>query len=104
MVKEKNGRTIYVGTELGIYRGHLPPEAVIQPSLVGRNTIFNWTWTRSPGVPNVRVMDIDVHQGPQFRNPTGIVRAATFGRGVFELRRSTTTVTPADRQRLKRRK
>jgi hypothetical protein len=87
---EKDGTTIYVGTDVGVYRGHLRPDPVIQPTLPDGivNTILDWTWTRSPGVPNVAVPDMEVHQGPQFRNLTGVIRAATWGRGVYQLRRS----------------
>jgi hypothetical protein len=85
---EKDGTTIYVGTDVGVYRGHLRPDLVTQPALVGTNTIFDWSWARSPGVPNVTVADMKVHQGPGFSNPTGVIRAATWGRGVYELKRS----------------
>ncbi len=62
--------TVFVGTDVGIYRA--------------RRESGTWFWSRSPGMPYVEVMEIGVHQrfiGP----PTGIVRAATYGRGAWEL-------------------
>jgi len=66
--------TVYVGTDQGVYRGHLDQAG--------------WSWTRAAGVPNVLVTDLKVHQSAQFFDLTRIVRASTFGRGIYELRRS----------------
>jgi hypothetical protein len=66
--------TVYVGTDQGLYRGHLSQSG--------------WSWTRATGVPNVLVTDLKVHQSAKFFDLTRIVRASTFGRGIYELRRS----------------
>jgi hypothetical protein len=66
--------TVYAGTEQGLYRGHLDPGG--------------WSWTRAAGVPNVQVTDVRAHQSARFFDLTGIVRASTYGRGMYELRRS----------------
>ncbi len=89
-VPETQGTVIYVGTDQGIYRGHVDPPLVLDPGaavrLVSRPPIFgDWTWRRSPGVPNVKVMDLEVHQNFQGHDRSGIVRAGTYGRGIFEL-------------------
>ena len=47
----------------------------------------DWAWQRSPGVPNVWVTDLEVHQNFQGRDRSGVVRAGTYGRGIFELTR-----------------
>lgn len=92
-VQGSNGTTIYVGTEQGMYRGHLdaPPifttGTATTAALIGPGPFFGqWTWQRSPGVPNVRVMDIKVHQSFQGRDGSGVVRCGTWGRGIFERR------------------
>lgn len=64
--------TVFVGTDQGIYRGRFESSA--------------WGWTRSPGMPNVTVTDIEVHQR-FIGGVTGVVRAGTYGRGIFELQR-----------------
>jgi hypothetical protein len=66
--------TVYVGTDQGVYRGHLDPGG--------------WSWTRAAGVPNVFVTDLKVHQSARFYDLTRIVRASTYGRGIYELRQS----------------
>lgn len=90
LVPEKDGTTVYIGTEHGVYRGHVAGAVVSQPATAAITvpTIFDWFWTRSAGVPNVFVSDMDVHQSLQFRFQTGIIRAGTYGRGVFQLNRS----------------
>jgi hypothetical protein len=60
--------TIYVGTNLGVYRG------------VSSNQGATWTWSSyNGGLPPVALTDLEVH-------PTsGTMRAATFGRGAYEV-------------------
>jgi hypothetical protein len=43
---------------------------------------------RSPGVPYVSVTDLEVQQVFQAHDHSGVVRAGTYGRGVFELNRA----------------
>jgi photosystem II stability/assembly factor-like uncharacterized protein len=62
---------VFVGTDQGVYRG--------------QRENGQWIWTRSPGVPNVWVTDLEAHDSSVFVRPTGVVRAGTYGRGVFEL-------------------
>ncbi len=85
------GTTIYVGTDQGVYRGRLEPP-VIEPFAAapapGIPIFENWTWRHSPGVPNVWVMDLKVHQSLPGRDQSGIIRAGTYGRGIFELDRA----------------
>jgi hypothetical protein len=50
--------------------------------------IENWTWRRSPGVPNVVVTEIQAHQNFQAHNSSGVIRASTYGRGLYELNRA----------------
>jgi hypothetical protein len=69
-----NDTTVYVGTDQGLYRGHLTPGG--------------WTWTQAQGFPNVLVTDVKAHQSARFFDLTFIVRASTFGRGIYELRKS----------------
>jgi hypothetical protein len=60
--------TVYVGTDQGVYRGR---------SIDGGAT---WSWTPyNNGMPPARVVDLEVHPS------TGVMRAATFGRGAFEV-------------------
>jgi hypothetical protein len=66
--------TVYVGTDQGIFRGHLGSSG--------------WSWTQAGGMPNVLVTDLKVHQSATFFDLTFIVRASTFGRGIYELRKS----------------
>ncbi len=84
------GTTIYVGTDQGVYRGHVDP-LVLDPSPAAfalLPPVFgDWAWQRSPGVPNVWVTDLEVHQNFQGRDRSGVVRAGTYGRGIFELTR-----------------
>ncbi|HEU4931660.1 MAG TPA: hypothetical protein VFT48_06245 [Pyrinomonadaceae bacterium] len=97
LVPEKDGTTVYVGTEHGVYRGHVAGPLVSQPSSVVSQTaiaaatvptIFDWSWRRSPGVPNVTITEMEVHQSLFFLFQTGVIRAGTYGRGVFQLNRS----------------
>ncbi len=93
LVPAEDGATVYVGTDQGMYRGrYRPPVGVGGAAAAGvigpAPTAFEWAWTRSPGVPHVMVTDIEIHQGPRFRYQTGVIRAATFGRGVFQLDRA----------------
>jgi hypothetical protein len=67
--------TLYVGTDQGVYRGHIGSAGV-------------WSWSRAAGVPNVWVTDIKAHVSAQYSDTAGIVRASTYGRGMYELRRS----------------
>ena len=69
------GTVVYVGTDQGVYRGQLAGSA--------------WSWSRSQGVPNVWVTDLEVNQGNLVTGQIDVVRAGTYGRGVFELRRFT---------------
>jgi hypothetical protein len=66
--------TVYVGTDQGLYRGHFDAGS--------------WSWTRAVGVPNLFVTDLKVHQSARFFDLSRIVRASTYGRGIYELRRS----------------
>ncbi len=89
------GRTIYVGTDQGAYRGRLEPLVIdsgVKALLDPVTTFENWVWRRSPGVPNVWVTDLEVHQSLAARDRSGIVRAGTYGRGIFELDRQVPTV------------
>jgi hypothetical protein len=67
------GSTLYVGTDQGVYRGQLNGTT--------------WSWVRSVGVPNVWVTDLEVNQGNPQSSQLDVVRAGTYGRGIFELRR-----------------
>jgi photosystem II stability/assembly factor-like uncharacterized protein len=66
--------TVYVGSDQGLYRGRLGAGG--------------WTWTQAAGFPNVLVTDLKAHQSATFFDLTFVVRASTFGRGIYELRRS----------------
>jgi photosystem II stability/assembly factor-like uncharacterized protein len=68
-----DSNTVFVGTDQGIYHGRLEGDA--------------WVWTHSEGVPNVWITDLEAHQRLG-EGPTGVVRAGTFGRGLFELVRA----------------
>src|SRR5207245_4056835 len=48
IVDPLNSDKIFVGTDQGIYRGFLQSGT--------------WVWTRSPGIPNVEIMDLKVHE------------------------------------------
>ncbi|HSR93022.1 MAG TPA: hypothetical protein VLK88_17080, partial [Gemmatimonadales bacterium] len=67
------GTVVFIGTDQGVYRGQLAGSA--------------WTWSRSLGVPNVWVSDLEVNQGNLVAGQIDVVRAGTYGRGIFELRR-----------------
>jgi hypothetical protein len=61
--------TLYVGTDNGL--------------IVGERTGLDdttWTWRQSPGVAQTLVSDLAVRRG----DARGIVRASTYGRGVWE--------------------
>ena len=92
-VPATQGTTIYVGTDQGVYRGHVD-ELVFDPSVAALAHIppilGDWTWRRSPGMPYVSVTDLEVQQNFQAHGQSGIVRAGTYGRGVFELNRAST--------------
>jgi photosystem II stability/assembly factor-like uncharacterized protein len=60
--------TIYVGTNRGVYRG------------ISSNGGATWSWTSyTNGLPLADVRDLEVHP------ITGVMRAGTFGRGVYEV-------------------
>ena len=87
------GTAVYVGTDQGVYRGFLPgPPVATQfatASVVVPPIFDTWTWRRSPGIPNVWVAELQVHQNFQAHDSSGVIRAATYGRGLYELDRST---------------
>lgn len=87
---DTQGTMVYIGTDQGVYRGYLsPPVATALAAGVVVPPIFeNWTWRRSPGVPNVAVTELQVHQNFQAGDRSGIIRAATYGRGLYELNRA----------------
>ena len=62
-------QTIYAGTDFGVYRGH------------SEDAGATWTWTSyKDGLPEaVDVRALEVHA------VTGVMRAGTFGRGVYEV-------------------
>lgn len=63
-------RTVYVGTDIGVYKG--------VPDTAG--AVKNWTWSLfSNGLPEAPVLDLVLSQQPH------LLRAATHGRGVWEL-------------------
>ena len=64
--------TLYVGTDQGIFRGQ-------------ELSLGIWEFSRSPGVPHVDVTDLAIHDSTG--GPSGVVRAGTYGRGIFELQR-----------------
>jgi len=69
-------RTVYVGTDVGVWKG-VPDTAGAQK---------RWTWSQlSSGLPEAPVMDLVLSQHPH------LLRAATHGRGVWELNLDETT-------------
>jgi len=90
-VQGVNGTTIYVGSDQGIFRGHIDGPLVLNPGEAANfvhSPIFpSWTWRRSPGCPNVWVTNLKVHQNFNDHDHSGIIRAGTYGRGIFDLRR-----------------
>ncbi|HVE83753.1 MAG TPA: hypothetical protein VND93_12920, partial [Myxococcales bacterium] len=69
---------VFVATDQGMYRG--------------RKGSSGWTWTRSPGIPDVVVMSVESQVGPG--GASGIIRAATYGRGLYQLQRSRVNPAP----------
>ncbi len=71
-----NPNTIYVGASAGVYKGTSSDQGV------------TWSWTPfSNGMPAAaQVIDLEVHP------VTGVMRAGTFGRGVYEINTTTETV------------
>lgn len=92
-ISETWGTALYIGTDQGVYRGfHGKP--LVHPfavALIPPTGFENWTWRRSPGVPNVVVTEIQVHQNFLARDLSGVIRASTYGRGLYELNR---TISP----------
>jgi hypothetical protein len=76
-----NLNSLYVGTDVGCYRGtHTGPGA--------------WTWQLfSQGLPECVVMDLKIFQTPSGER---ILRAATYGRGLWEIMLSNATVYNPD--------
>ncbi|MGD3109365.1 hypothetical protein [Streptomyces sp. YGL11-2] len=69
--------TVYIGTDVGCWRG--------------TRSGATWTWTiLSQGLPEAAIVDLAVHQ------PFRLLRAATHGRGVWELPLDVTTGTDPD--------
>jgi hypothetical protein len=63
-------RTVYVGTDVGIWKG-VPRQAVTPPA---------WSWSPlSHGLPDAPVFDLAIYPKPH------LLRATTYGRGVWEL-------------------
>jgi hypothetical protein len=91
------GTAIYIGTDQGVYRGFLG-KPVVKPfatAAIPPIGIENWSWRRSPGVPNVVVTELMVHQNFQAHDSSGVIRASTYGRGLYELDRGL-TIFPVD--------
>ncbi len=89
-IPQTQGTAVYVGTDQGVYRGFLgkPVIAPFAPGVLPPFGLEVWTWRRSPGVPNVWVTEIQVHQNFQGRDHSGVIRASTYGRGLYELNRA----------------
>ncbi len=67
-VDRMHPRTIYLGTQRGVYRGRLA------------TATGPWAWTRyGNGIPDPDVRAVHVHPA------TGVLRAASLGRGVYEV-------------------
>ena len=91
IVPDPDVTTVYVGTDQGVYRGRFQKPVIGSTSAAPATVqpgVLQWTWTRSPGVPNVKVSELKVHQSPQLGYQTGIIRAATYGRSNFQLDRN----------------
>jgi hypothetical protein len=84
------GTVVYVGTDQGVYQGSLeePVVAAFADRVTMPTPFDQWTWRRSPGVPYVWTNELQVHQSVPSGNRTGIIRAATYGRGLYELNRN----------------
>jgi len=92
-VFDDSDHAVYVGTDVGVWKG-VPDKAVTPPA---------WNWSPfSYGLPDAPVLDLVLCSSPH------LLRAATYGRGVWELNLDETTpVTetylrahPADTRRL----
>jgi hypothetical protein len=68
-----NKDLLHLGTSQGIFVGKFIP------------TQSRWTWSPAPGAPPVDITFLDIQQNSD-RDP-GVIRTATYGRGVFELLR-----------------
>jgi hypothetical protein len=97
-IPETSGTAVYIGTDQGVYRGFLG-RPIVKPfgtAVISPIGIASWTWRRSPGVPNVAVTELMVHQNFAAHDSSGVIRASTYGRGLYELNRAL-TVSPVDR-------
>lgn len=69
--------TVYVGTDVGCWRG--------------QRAGTTWSWTLfSPGLPEAAISDLAIHR------PSRLLRAATHGRGLWEIQLDATTGTDPD--------
>jgi hypothetical protein len=75
----KSPATLYLGTDVGLLKGGSAPSSA---------------WTTVASVPNTMVADVMTAEGVNC-DAQGIVRVATFGRGVYERFFATGTATPA---------
>ena len=66
-IDRMNPLTLYAGTNQGVYRGQFGP---------------GLTWTWSPYLNGMPLADV---RGMEVQPRTGVLRAATFGRGVYEV-------------------
>jgi hypothetical protein len=87
---ETQGTAVYIGTDQGVYRGLLakPVIAPFAAGVIPPTPFENWTWSRSPGIPSIWVPELQVHQNFQSNDSSGVIRAATYGRGLYELNRA----------------
>jgi hypothetical protein len=99
-MRDSQGTAVYVGTDQGMYRGFLG-RPVADPFAVSLMIppigIEQWTWRRSPGIPNVWVTEVQVHQNFQGGDHSGVIRASTYGRGLYELNRVLSPTPPDPR-------
>lgn len=78
VVDPASPQTLYVGTDVGCWRGQRTGPAA-------------WTWTVfSPGLPEAAIVDLAVHQ------PARLLRAATHGRGLWEVQLDAAAGTDPD--------
>ncbi len=73
----RDSSTVFIGTDQGVYRARRENDGITD----------RWAWTRSRGMPIVSIAELSAHQGAAFGGATGVIRAATNGRGVFEMER-----------------